>query len=1341
MPFSPSRKTNFTDKLGYKAPVNGEDIYEKILTLIENDDSLRNLMLEGESSKKKNKLFQYFLHEISHELAAATYTSGVSDHTTIDRLSFNDLATAFLQKKGYKDKSEIDALSNEAKLNLYKEFTAKIKTIHPRILEQTPHPTEPLDTKAINSYTALRNFARNETRPLFENPDLDLEKTNIPVVALKDKIRDFYNNLEPPATGLSAENEQARSAVLSKNIYDSVPILASNLIKTRDLFGLHSIADDKEKSAIKTQMRNSALDASAYMIRNYTWSPMDMDGKLQMDRRRAEAGLRGKKLAINQQYIEDLANLAINLQEKGGNEEAIGRIQALIWNLFGNIEKIYPTVTDDKDNLPLEEQIYFDKINNFIENIGARNSKESKDFIQEIWNKRDQEKGREELNILKYAKRTLSLLEKTSPRREDAITAQESIITEAEKAIKQLHKDTFVNNYLDNPEGIIPAETVLKEVKEIAAIPNVRDTKYQSTVHAEYALSEIDAVALKVATYQNSAQKITWRQSADVHEEVMEEVLNFIQNKESVLNPGGKLNPAPNFMKKINTLISSGALPEVKKKSGELLDVRDLIHIMKSTDEKAIEVAAEIRKSIRGQVRANRDAAYQKKDAIAYMETTAQQETYFEKHRKEIYTYETLDVVDFVNQKGEDFGHLLTAETNGPEALWSVFAEQLVMQNPNKLPTPEETSKQPQIIALTEYLDDIVNLPENIAKAMAFQPFRDEMEARAEDSPPWLQVWNKEKNELTPMTVSDLLDQIEMGQTDKDIAKQTKDEMIDVIKRRIALKVRDGKTDLGPEALKTVSEEEVKAVTEEQLNEALGQNVLSYVAMVAGSDSFKSAGAAIEYTIDRRFADSQKQLMAYDTLLNFYMGNGSAMHRVGITNALIRTHQGRQMKEGAETLAAESMNVIGKRLANKFDLPVTIGNPQSPTEKFIVGIHNIGNRANMETNMDAEDHERYDSLCYESEAFYSSIYKDYGEGDHRPAVISEAKERIKHKLPKDITPEDFGNYMKDITLSKLDAVSKNGARYGFRPGNAEAFVDSMRAIGYGAAHGYTGFGQPHLTFALSHMLGADNKGKIDAAKTFKSFIDNPYLQGRVNRAVKDLVVEFAPEIGWKNVASGCGVEKLSYQYDANSNKPAAITISDQSFTIEELVKSNGEIIERLETAIEHNRNPESKKFSNKKEEKNLSTERVAKNIRMAAVMESEARKAISSTTQLFEEFKRQANMKDTTTSDRTDSAETLLQHFQDITPTKGAEMAFLREQYQDSLSHASKSFKNFNSLEGKLPKKTGEKKAKTYKAYRDSYYDIALMKTILETPLTSDKSPAYAIDIASNLLPKGISRK
>lgn len=1340
MPFTSSQKTNFADKFGYKAPVNGEDIYQKILRLIESDDSLSNVMQEGDNPAKKNKLFKHFLHEISHELAAATYTSGVSEHTTIDRLSFNDLATAFLQKKGYKDQADIASLSTDEKLNLYREFTAKIKTIHPRILEQTPHPTEPLSTEAINSYTALRNFARDETRPLFENPNLDLAKTNIPVEQLKEKIREFYDNLEPPATGLSAENEQARSAVLSKNIYDSVPILASNLIKTRDFFGLQSVANDKEKDALKTRMRDAALDASAYMIRNYTWSPMDMDGKLQMDRRRAEEGLRGKKLAINQQYIEDLANLAISLRAKGGNDEAVERIQALVWKLFGNIEKIYPTVTDDVDNLPLEEQVYFDKINNFIKSVGSRNSEETKEFIQEVWNKRDQEESRKELNIIKYAKRTLSLLEKTSPPREASLKSLKNTIRNAESSIKRLHRETFVDNYMQGPEGIISADSILKELKEIANISKVRDVKYQSTVHTEYALSEIDAVALKVATYQNSAQKITWRQSAEVHEEVMEEVLNFIQNRESVLNPGGKLKPAPDFMKKINKLIASGALPEVQKKAGELLDVCDLIHIMKSTDKHVIEVATEIRKTIREQVRANRDAAYQKKDAIAYMETTAQQEAYFEKHRKEIYTYETLDVVDFVNQKGEDFGHILTAETNGPEALWSVFAEQLVMQNPNKIPTAKETSKQPQIIALTEYLDDIVNLPENISKAMAFQPFRDEMEARSENSPPWLQVWNEEKKHLTPMTVSDLLTQIEMGQSDTEIAKQTKDEMIDIIKRRIALKTRDKNADLGPEALKTVTEDEIGNVTPEQLTEALNQNVLSYVAMVAGSDSFKSAGAAIEYTIDRRFADSQKQLMAYDTLLNFYMGNGSAMHRVGITNALIRTHQGRQMKEGAETLAAESMNVIGKRLANKFDLPVTIGNPQTPTEKFIVGIHNIGNRCNMETAMSSEDHNRYDSLCYESEAFYSSIYKDYGEGDHRPAVITEAKERIKHKLPKNISPEDFGNYMKDITLSKLDAVSKNGARYGFRPGKADAFVDSMRAIGYGAAHGYTGFGQPHLTFALSHMLGADENGGIDAAKTFKSFIENPYLQGRINRAAKDLAVEFSPETGWKNVASGCGVENLSYHYDSSSKKPVAISIGKQNFTIEELVKGDDKTTKRLASAVENNRDSKSKKVENKKEDKNLSTDRVVKNIRMAAVMETEGRKAIGATTKLFEEFKRQANLKNSKISGRADDAETLLQHYREVSPTKGAEMAFLREQYQQSLSHASESFKTFNSLQGKLPKKTGEKETEAYKAYRNSYYDIALMKTVLETPLTSDKSPAYAIDIASNLLPKGISR-
>ena len=78
-------------------------------------------------------------------------------------------------------------------------------------------------------------------------------------------------------------------------------------------------------------------------------------------------------------------------------------------------------------------------------------------------------------------------------------------------------------------------------------------------------------------------------------------------------------------------------------------------------------------------------------------------------------------------------------------------------------------------------------------------------------------------------------------------------------------------------------------------------------------------------------------------------------------------------------------------------------------------------------------------------------------------------------------------------------------------------------------------------------------------------------------------------------------------------------------------------------------------------------------------------------------------------------------------------MAFLRGQYQHSLDQASEAFKKYNQTE-KLPKKTEEKGSEAYKEYRNAYYDIALMKTILETSLNSDKFPSYAIDIASNHL-------
>ena len=97
------------------------------------------------------------------------------------------------------------------------------------------------------------------------------------------------------------------------------------------------------------------------------------------------------------------------------------------------------------------------------------------------------------------------------------------------------------------------------------------------------------------------------------------------------------------------------------------------------------------------------------------------------------------------------------------------------------------------------------------------------------------------------------------------------------------------------------------------------ENVVDYIVMCAGSDSFKSACSSIKILIDQGFDETEASMISFGVLVDRYMGTGSAAHRTSLIDALHRTRQGLEMRENGEIVATQSERVKSLQLQDKLE--------------------------------------------------------------------------------------------------------------------------------------------------------------------------------------------------------------------------------------------------------------------------------------------------------------------------------------------------------------------------------------------------------------------------------------
>lgn len=1324
------------------------------------------------SDPNKTILFNYLIHQMCYEIAASAYESSVEAGATIEKPSFYYNSKSFLEKKlGYrpgesgvvdsteneKFQNEVHNISIEDKRDLIFEDLANLQVVYPHTREATSHPTESLSTQGIRKHQSLRDLLSNKFRGIFFGETEGLDDT-----ILVHSLNAMYDAIEPDGVNLTPENEIARGAELSKNPYESIPLLGEAVLKNIvETYGIDLKNDDpKIVQEIMDRVNNTVIN----MVDNSVWA-LDMDGKLPTDKRKGLMALEANKLAINQQYIEDLADFGLRLKEQG-NTEAVEFVQSMMFQVMGNIERVYPRTVGADDSISKQQQAY-KKLDRFVnsylrkkslpqenrngeyeileqpDTAELERSKAIYEFVKDIWDFRNSSEVRKDLDELRNLQRSVKKsTDDSSLVNGESLNSLYEVASEAFISKYSEERGFLLSENIKNPASGIVHENRLLALKKLAEIEGVKDLKTILPGRKSDVQRAVDGLIQKFGNFRDVSQKVTHRESAQVYDITATGIISFIEGKENAISSSIKID----FKSKIHDLAEQGKV-ELETSRDEIINVRDLLRVLTSKNEEVKEVANELRKIIRERVASKADHVYNLKDQMLALESKDEMEAFFQKHAEEIYVIQTIDMEDFKNTNADNLQFSLQAEFSKPEDLWNLMLAREVAKDPDNMP---DNSILPPMIPLTEYFVDLVNKAESIAEAMKFEPFAEAIKESSPKDADWLKIWDEETKSLRKMNVNDLLNQIDQQQDLSQIAgeegytgKNSKEALINNIKEKIA--ERNGY-------------DSIDDVSGEELKEVLEMDIFSYITMEAGSDSNKSAGTAVEFLIDQCNLDTQGKLALVGALLTNFMGNGSAIHRVAITNSLIRTHQGRQMKEGAELLASETDTVVSIHSARKAGLrQIEVSSPNNDFERFLVAINNVMNRANLKMDMNAEEIAKYDQEAFDSMVFYNSFYEDSDKSEW-PEKAQEAYARIKDKLPEGIDPRDFGRFIEDTGFRGVDATGKFGARAPFRPNlgfvvgklkarlfggkeaeeefvkehseNNEFGTHSMRAIGYGADSNQKG----GLHYPLHLFLAPE----VDGKTAFQNFTKNPYKQSRLNRGAIDAAVKFNANVFWENISAGSGTSKITRRKTHDGKTMISFgENSEIEFSLSDLVKGDPKTLESLRAFINLNRDNENKRNNG---ENPISLERQVNNIRIAAFTDLQNQETISAANQIFDEARKEAIKnnykvskpmdlltKDIKSSDVDADQKKLIGNIAAFTPGLGGEIKRDFASYQASLKIASKAY--VDDLTGKEPlaKRTVKSKPEGYQKYAKLHYAAATMKAIGESVPAAVKSVAWAV--------------
>lgn len=1124
-----------------KSPVTGEKIQGELTAIMKSSDWYKDL----EQPEKDTVLNG--LRRIAYQQAGSTYASDAGktqDQQRIERMDYETLAQNYIQKKVGEElkkqgnlsptKEEVleateTFLENNSAL-WFAEFLARMMTVPPHTRNQTPHPNNFYTAEAMKAENDLIDSLQSDFRTLLDEGSNTNQQED-----LKTKLENWAQAyIIPPQRTLNINGEMAMSNQQSYQLYRSVPEHALAIKRVAEkVFGL----DDETKLTINIHdhdtdetekhthsLREWIVRVGSQSIRNETWSPGDVDSKPHMRPEQMQRGILMGRVAIRQQYIHDLAKIGAKIEDT--NSEGYQKIQANIWRFFNDIEELYQDHVDEKG-----------RGKNVIKRIVETAPEETRDLLESIQKIHAESKLTRYRNRLSY-KRYQSF--KNDPTvMPDELKREEDDFYAASKRDKTKINVAFLKDFKNVGASFIKSdphekgysgdvEKLHREMNLLSEYPEIQKINYKDIANKEdidSSISAIDALRMQAQTYGLQSQRITHRQSSEAYatgtEGIHQAILQGLREKDSS-KPQLKLTDSDSFIegyeKKVdtmNTKLAELAKEQAKDKAEqneeriielhkEIEDIRipltkDLITFLTDESGKNTDAVIAIREYIQ-----RRTGDEMKRIKNLQDLADDQQYTLKPQDNRDIFTFESLEMVRIGMYSGGAVARELIAETNSAEALWNVFLMQELMIDPKQEPT-----HRPKKVPLVEYVDDIRRVDEVVDVAYAFEPFRkaEEKLTDRKGEHRYLKVWDEERKALRDMNVDDMLGEIRASERFGDyfVVKVLQEiaEGMPAQNEELIEKLQKAAATLNPEAKSPLSTTDVEqrkqrdelyktVVTEakESLKEPLHALVNYAEVMTAGSDATKSGSSALYTDIADSVMDAKLKLAKYGLYTEQKSGNGSALFRANINNAIMRMRQGLEMVQGPDMLTPETERIRTYRLKRKMGVEAGI----SEDNRDHAALVNLNNSAGIKDLTSDEEYLEIRNRNTKRIAAYEKLYAD----------------------------EDFSAFVDQCTPRKLQDVFKFAARPAGRLKAKSFDVKTMRAIGYGQALGAT-FGQPHLIHGLAeHVLGTDGYGNLKEEKAEKLadlYLKSPDLQDEINRAVFDLAL-LDPEEAWKNVEIG-----------------------------------------------------------------------------------------------------------------------------------------------------------------------------------------------------------------------------
>jgi hypothetical protein len=1158
----------------FKPAINGQDVYTKLMEAVSQNETYKKLQNELSEEEFKNIFgtLENSIRKLAYNQTAAAYSSSVDGTGRITQPDYETFGKKFLAKK-LKENPEfsIGATSSEDIEIWFKEFAAQLYTLFPHTRNQTPHPTETSSPAMIEAEVNLAQLLRTDMRKLLTDGSekfvMESHQANF-----DEKIDALLEGITtPPATGFAVRNEMAMSLRQSRLTYKSVP---------EDLVALHDVAVDVfGLNADDEKIREWILDASAQAVRNETWSPGDCDSKPHMRPAQMRQGIRMGQLAIRQQYIEDLAEIAAELDSGDPqSKEALEEIQSAIWKLFNEIENIY-------ENDPQKAK---EKIDRFVTDTLASDgvSPLAQDVIKKIYADRYESAMEDSLNAIRDIKQAIGHAEKAKAKNEEHqadVKRLKDTLQNLRENFNKIHQESYpylkkITDKAPDKDYEADRNILIEKIEQIAGYDAVKAIKYTSAANGKKTkIRAIDALSTQIKSYGFQAQRITHRQAADVYERAAKNLITLVNQR-------------------------------FGDEGVNITDIKGLIELLTNENNK------ELADNIRREVQQEKNKQMAKVLELQELQDKDEIQKFTPEQLDIIQTYESLEMVQIGMYEGRGaVERELIAELNKPEDLWNVLAFQELMKDPDNLP---EANRVPMIVPLVEYTDDILKVKEITDKAFEFEPFKQSQKALSSpENMPHLNMWDKEQNKLRPMTVGDLLDQI--AEQYKDWQPKYGEEAIDFPQW-----VEDTKQKLKDEAPEGI--------------DPLQESVFHYVIMGAGSDSNKSSSLAFVTAMKKSMMEGQLNLSKFGALAMQKMGGGSSLHRNAITQALIRTRQGREMWRGPEIQAAETENIRASAAARQQGIKLRVGGYARD-----VAITNLANRAGLADitsndefqNMFKRDEERVEAY----RGFYE-YSKENEEGITEP-----------------VNPA-FSKFVDIATPRKLLGVFKYAARPANRLRAAGDFnvEEGIRAIGYGLSTSAT-FRPPHLHLGLAgHVMMADENGFIRGTETVTNqegkevdvpvrekimarYLKSPDLQNQINRAMAD-IIHYNPELSWKNTATGLMMKDVKRSVNQETGE-VTITFGEGdaqvSYSLQKLANLQGQDKALFESKLSTLRDESFEKNS-----KTVSAKDMADIVITAATLDLECTKSRRAINQLVSDLVYTAN-KDKSKKERVKEARAL----------------------------------------------------------------------------------------------------